>query len=91
MRWAVEAVRHVYYALQPGLVAPDLSPPTLVIPVIALSFAAFIGDQRTGCSTHAFFPYVLIAFDSSSAPSVLVTAASLDPVWGPRTFEGNRD
>jgi ABC-2 type transport system permease protein len=42
MRWAVEAVRHVYYATQPGLVAPELSPPTLVAGVIAGSFLAFI-------------------------------------------------
>ena len=42
MRWAVEAVRHVYYATQPGLVAPALSPLSLVVPIIAVSFVAFI-------------------------------------------------
>jgi ABC-2 type transport system permease protein len=42
MRWAVEAVRHVYYATQPGAVPPELSPATLVAAVIAISFVGFI-------------------------------------------------
>ena len=42
MRWAVEAVRHVYYGTQSGLVTPELSPIPLVVAVIAGSFLAFI-------------------------------------------------
>jgi ABC-2 type transport system permease protein len=42
MRWAVEAVRHVYYATQPGLVAPELTPAPLVAAIIGMSFVAFI-------------------------------------------------
>jgi ABC-2 type transport system permease protein len=42
MRWAVEAVRHTYYATQPGLMAPELSPLSLVVAVIAVSFTGFI-------------------------------------------------
>jgi ABC-2 type transport system permease protein len=42
MRWAVEAVRHVYYATQPGLVPPELSPAPVVAAVIAVSFVGFI-------------------------------------------------
>jgi ABC-2 type transport system permease protein len=42
MRWAVEAVRNVYYATQPGAVPPELSPATLVASVIAISFVGFI-------------------------------------------------
>jgi hypothetical protein len=42
MRWAVEAVRHVYYATLPGLVAPELSPLLVLVPVVAVSFLGFI-------------------------------------------------
>ena len=42
MRWAVEAVRHVYYATQPSLVPPELSPAPVVVAVIAVSFVGFI-------------------------------------------------
>ena len=42
MRWAVEAVRHVYYATQPGLVAPELTPAPLVAAIIGVSFVGFI-------------------------------------------------
>ena len=42
MRWAVEAVRHVYYGTQPGLEAPELSPAPVVATVIAVSFIGFI-------------------------------------------------
>ena len=42
MRWAVEAVRHVYYATQPGLVPPELTPVPVVVAVIAVSFVGFI-------------------------------------------------
>jgi hypothetical protein len=42
MRWAVEAVRNVYYAFESGARAPDLSPVSLVVAVIAVSFVAFI-------------------------------------------------
>ena len=42
MRWAVEAVRHVYYATQPDVVAPDLSPVLVVVAIITISFVAFI-------------------------------------------------
>ena len=42
MRWAVEAVRNVYYALQPAVGAPPVSPPSIVVPVLGLSFLAFI-------------------------------------------------
>ena len=42
MRWAVEAVRHVYYGTQPGLEAPALSPAPVVATVIAVSFIGFI-------------------------------------------------
>jgi len=42
MRWAVEAVRHVYYATQPGVTPPELSPATVVVSVIGISFVGFI-------------------------------------------------
>jgi ABC-2 type transport system permease protein len=42
MRWAVEAVRHVYYGTQPEMVEPVLSPVPVVVTVIAVSFVAFI-------------------------------------------------
>jgi ABC-2 type transport system permease protein len=42
MRWAVEAVRHVYYATQPGLVAPELTPAPVVATIIGVSFIGFI-------------------------------------------------
>jgi ABC-2 type transport system permease protein len=43
MRWAVEAVRHVYYLAQPAVVDPQLSGLPVVVAVIAVSFVAFIG------------------------------------------------
>jgi ABC-2 type transport system permease protein len=42
MRWAVEAVRHVYYGTQPEMVAPELSPVPVVATIILASFVAFI-------------------------------------------------
>lgn len=42
MRWAVEFVRNTYYALEPGGGTPDMSPLTVVLPVLAISFVAFI-------------------------------------------------
>jgi ABC-2 type transport system permease protein len=42
MRWAVELVRHVYYAAEPSTAAPVLSPLPLVLAVIGFSFFAFI-------------------------------------------------
>ena len=42
MRYAVEATRNVFYGTQPGLAAPDISPPSLNAPVMAVSFLAFI-------------------------------------------------
>jgi hypothetical protein len=42
MRWAVEAVRNVYYTFESGLGAPGLSPASVVVAVIAASFGAFI-------------------------------------------------
>jgi ABC-2 type transport system permease protein len=42
MRWAVEAARHLYYAVQPGLERPVLSPMPLVAAVIGGSFLIFI-------------------------------------------------
>jgi ABC-2 type transport system permease protein len=42
MRWAVEAVRHVYYATQPGVIAPELSPLSAVVGVVVVSFVVFI-------------------------------------------------
>ena len=43
MRWAVELVRHVYYATQPNIVAPELSPLPVVVAVVAVTFIAFVG------------------------------------------------
>jgi len=42
MHWAVGAVRHVYYATQPELVPPELSPASVVVAIIAISFVGFI-------------------------------------------------
>jgi ABC-2 type transport system permease protein len=42
MRWAVEAVRHVYYATQPGVVAPSLTPTPIVVAILAASFLGFV-------------------------------------------------
>ncbi|HYU48450.1 MAG TPA: ABC transporter permease [Candidatus Limnocylindria bacterium] len=42
MRWAVELVRNVYYATQSGSGAPELSPLSVVVPVLVLSFIGFI-------------------------------------------------
>jgi ABC-2 type transport system permease protein len=42
MRWAVEAVRLVYYGTQPEMVAPELSPVPVVATIILASFVAFI-------------------------------------------------
>jgi ABC-2 type transport system permease protein len=42
MRWAVELIRHVYYATQPDTVPPELSPLAVVIAVIAFSFVGFV-------------------------------------------------
>jgi ABC-2 type transport system permease protein len=42
MRYAVELVRNVYYATQPDLVAPDMTPASVNVAVIGASFIAFI-------------------------------------------------
>jgi ABC-2 type transport system permease protein len=42
MRWAVESIRHVYYAVEPGEAAPIMSPVPLVMGVVVISFVAFI-------------------------------------------------
>jgi ABC-2 type transport system permease protein len=42
MRWAVELVRNTYYATQAGSEVPDVSPLSIVVPVLALSFLGFI-------------------------------------------------
>ncbi len=42
MRWAVELVRNVYYATQSGSGAPELSPLSVFVPVLVLSFLGFI-------------------------------------------------
>jgi ABC-2 type transport system permease protein len=42
MRWAVELVRGSYYAFQPGAGVPPLSPTSIVVPVLAATFLAFI-------------------------------------------------
>ena len=42
MRYAVEFVRNVYYATQPGQVAPNMSPAPLNLAVIGVAFLAFI-------------------------------------------------
>jgi ABC-2 type transport system permease protein len=42
MRWAVELVRNTYYATQVGSGVPDVSPLSIVVPVLALSFLGFI-------------------------------------------------
>jgi ABC-2 type transport system permease protein len=42
MRWAVELVRGSYYAFQPGAGVPPLSPVSIVVPVLAATFLAFI-------------------------------------------------
>jgi ABC-2 type transport system permease protein len=42
MRWAVELVRNVYYAAEPGAGVPAISPLSVVAPVLAASFLAFI-------------------------------------------------
>jgi ABC-2 type transport system permease protein len=42
MRWALEAVRHVYYATVPDQIAPVLTPADIVVGVIAVSFVFFI-------------------------------------------------
>ena len=62
MRWAVEAVRHVYYATQPGLVAPELSPAPVVAAVIAVSFVGFIavGTARYSCGPSGTAEIVMI-------------------------------
>jgi ABC-type polysaccharide/polyol phosphate export permease len=42
MRWAVELVRHAYYATQPTVIGPELTPLPVVLGVLGLSFAGFI-------------------------------------------------
>jgi ABC-2 type transport system permease protein len=42
MRWAVELVRNAYYTVEPSAGVPELSPLSLAVPVLALSFLAFI-------------------------------------------------
>lgn len=42
MRYAVEATRNVYYGIESGVHAPDISPPVLNGSVIAISFLAFV-------------------------------------------------
>jgi hypothetical protein len=42
MRYAVELTRNIYYGLQPGLPAPDVTPLDVNVTVIVASFLAFI-------------------------------------------------
>jgi ABC-2 type transport system permease protein len=42
MRYAVELTRNVFYATQPGIATPEISPAWLNVAVVAVSFLAFV-------------------------------------------------
>ncbi len=42
MRYAVEATRNVFYGFQPGIASPEVSPASLNVAVIVVSFLVFI-------------------------------------------------
>jgi ABC-2 type transport system permease protein len=42
MRYAVELARNVYYGLQPGLPAPDVTAASVNVSVMVVSFLAFM-------------------------------------------------